>query len=310
MTRSTLVAMLLFAASGCGRPEDDRPSKIAFAIDTVGTNRGIMVVDSRGGDPEAIAPAEAFDETPAWSPDGFTLLFASGRDNHYGIYAWEGRLTKIAMAHYRDCAPSWSPDGRRIAFMSNRDETWQIYSMSASGKDEKRLTNSKTNDTWPAWTADSASIVFQSDRGGQPDLYIMKILPAERDPLPKKEEGKDPPKYAEEPTPLTGDRAWDGRPAVSPDGKWIAWPSAREGKSAIYVMGIDGKNVRRLSPLDSEADDPSWSPDSRRIVFVSTRDGFRELYIMNADGSGTKRLTFQRGQIHAPAWSTFLPPPK
>ena len=76
-----------------------------------------------------------------------------------------------------------------------------------------------------------------------------------------------------------------------------------------FVMGVDGKNARRLTPLDSEADEPSWSPDGRRIVYVSTRDGFRELYVMNADGSGNKRVTFQRCQIHSPAWSPYRPGP-
>ena len=310
MLRVASAAAFLIAIAGCSRTEDSRPSQIAFSIDREGTNREIMVVSSKGGEPEAIAPAKSFDETPAWSPDGFTLLFASGRDRHFGIYAWEGKLSKVLMAHYRDCAPAWSPDGRRIAFMSNRDPSWQIYSVGSDGRDEKRLTISKSNDTWPVWSADGTSIIFHSDRGGQQDLYTMRVLPIERDPSPKPEEGKEPPKYTEDVKALTNDRTWDGRPSVSRDGKWIAWPSAREGKAAIFVMSSDGRNPKRLTPLDSESDEPSWSPDSRQIVFVSTRDGFRELYVMNADGSGAKRLTFQRGQIHEPAWSPFLPPSK
>jgi len=307
-----LSVFLVFAAwtAGCAKPEEPRPSMIAYAIDRAGTNRDIMLMSPKGGDAEAVAPADSYDETPAWSPDGQTLIFSSGRDGHFGIYSWEGKLGKIAMAHYRDCAPSWSPDGRRIAYMSNRDETWQLYSIGSNGKDEKRLTTSKANDTWPVWTADSSAILFLSDRGGQQDVFMMKVLPIERDPTPKPEPGKEPPKYTEDPKPITNDRTWDGRPACSPDGKWIAWPSAREGKSAIFIMGLDGKNARRLTALDSEADEPSWSPDSRQIVFVSTRDGFRELYLMNADGSGQKRLTFERGQIFTPAWSPFLPAPK
>jgi Tol biopolymer transport system component len=311
MARLGFLLAAIGLAAGCAKVEDPRPSKIAFAIDRSGTNRDILVMDAKGGEPQAVAPAESFDQDPAWSPDGATLIFTSGRDGHYGIYSWEGKLGKIAMAHYQDLAPAWSPDGRRIAFMSDRDEDyWQIYSIGSTGKDEKRLTNSKSNDTWPVWTVDGGSILFLSDRGGQQDIYSVKVLPGEKDPSPKKDEGKEAPRYTEDPRPLTNDRAWDGRPSCSPDGKWIAWPSAREGKAAIFVMGVDGKNARRLTPLDSDADEPSWSPDGRTIVFVSTRDGFRELYVMAADGSGQRRLTFQRGQIHTPAWSPFLPATK
>jgi Tol biopolymer transport system component len=306
---------LLLLLLGCSPPEDARPSKIAFAIDRAGTAREVLVIDAKGGEPVSIAHANSFDESPAWSPDGLTLLFASGRDGHYGIYAWDRKLEKVAVAHYRDCAPSWSPDGRRIVYMSNRDESWELYSISPGGKHEHRLTNDKASDTWPTWSPDGQSILFLSDRGGQQDVYVMKVLPAEREtpkePDPKAPKPATPPEpvpYTENPTPLTNDRAWDGRPSWSPDGKSIAWSSDREGKFAIYVMDSAGKNVRRLTPLTSEADEPSWSPDGKRIVFVSTRDGFRELYIMDADGKNAKRLTFLRGQIQTPAWSPFLPP--
>jgi len=313
--RTALSALCVCASAanwGCSPKAEVRPSKIAFAIDRSGTRSDILLVDPAGGEPVPVAAADAEDETPAWAPDGLTLVFTSKRDGHYGLYLWDTKLEMLSGANYKDLAPSWSPSGRRIAFMSNRDTSWQIYSIGGNGKDEKRLTNSSSNDTWPMWSPDGTSLVFQSDRGGQQDLYVMRVLPAEADPIPKPKPGakEEPVKFAEEPTPLTNDRAWDGRPAWSPDGKLIAWPSAREGKSAIYVMDPAGKNVKRLTPLDSEADEPTWSPDGKRIAFVSMRDGFRELYVMNADGGNARRTTTLHGQIHAASWSPFLPPAK
>jgi TolB protein len=309
-----LSLVLCVFAIGCSSKDDPRPSKIAFAIDRAGTRSDVLLVDPAGGDPVPVAVGDAEDEAPAWAPDGLTLIFTSKRDGHYGIYLWEsGKVGMLIGANYKDLAPNWSPNGRRIVYMSNRDNTWQIYSISANGKDEKRLTNSTSNDTWPAWSPDGGSIVFQSDRGGQQDLYLMKVLPAEAEPNPKSgPKGEPPPevKVTEEPTPLTNDRAWDGRPAWSPDGKCIAWASAREGKSAVYVITLATKKVERLTPLDSEADEPSWSPDGKRIAFISTRDGFREVYVMNADGTGARRITTLQGQIHTPSWSPFLPPAK
>jgi len=313
MAKKLSVAVLALAAFGCSPSEEPRPSRIAFAIDRAGTASEIMFVDPKGGEPIPVAPADSTDETPAWSHDGLTLLFASNRDSQRAIYAWEKKLEKVLAAQYRDTAPSWSPDGRRIAYMSDRDETWQIYSIGSTGRDEKRLTISRSNDTWPVWSPDGQTILFLSDRGGQHDIYSMKVLPIERDPLPKPERGKPvppEPRWTEDPVPVTNDRAWDGRPAFSPDGKWIAWPSEREGKAAIWIMDAAGKNARRLTPLDSEADEPSWSPDGKEIVFVSTRDGFRELYIQGINEKTARRLTVQRGQIHTPAWSPLQPPTK
>src|SRR5262245_57639 len=112
LRRTVLVLALL--AAGCAPKEDPRPSKIAFAVDREGTEREILLIEPAGGEPVTVAPAESTDETPAWSPEGLTLLFASNRDGHRGIYAWDKQLQKVLMAHYHDYAPSWSPDGRRI----------------------------------------------------------------------------------------------------------------------------------------------------------------------------------------------------
>src|SRR6185295_15278202 len=187
--------------SGCTQKEEPRPSQIVFSIDRSGTKSDLLLVDPQGGDPMPVAGGEAEDETPAWAPDGLTLIFASKRDGHYGLYTWEKKLEMLAGANYKDIGPTWSGNGRRIAYMSNRDNTWQIYSIGANGKDEKRLTNTTSNDTWPAWSPDGTTILFQSDRGGQQDLYVMQVLPAEAEPNPKGgPKGEPPPvlKYVEE----------------------------------------------------------------------------------------------------------------
>ena len=63
----------------------------------------------------------ASDRTPAWSPDGERIAFASDRDGTYDIYAMNAdtsgraRLTESSFAD--DFFPDWSPDGTRIALL-------------------------------------------------------------------------------------------------------------------------------------------------------------------------------------------------
>src|SRR5688500_4937629 len=52
---------------------------------------------------------------------------------------------------------------------------------------------------------------------------------------------------------LTNNSAMDDRPVWSPDGRTIAFSSNRDGKKEIYVMDVDGANVKRLT--DNLADD-------------------------------------------------------
>jgi hypothetical protein len=98
---------------------------------------------------------------------------------------------------------------------------------------------------------------------------------------------------------------YDEYPAWSPDGKQIAFESNRNptSKSQIYVMDVDGSNVRRLTNSDSDDFAPAWSPDGKRIAFVSSRDGNWQIYIMNADGSSPRRLTENSATDWQPAWS-------
>ena len=94
---------------------------------------------------------------------------------------------------------------------------------------------------------------------------------------------------------LTHNRAFDGEPAWSPDGRKIAFQSTKAigGNKEIYVMNADGSGKRNLTRNPAKDGRPSWSPDGRRIAFVSDRDGRLEAHVMNADGSGQRSLTPQ-----------------
>ena len=83
----------------------------------------------------------------------------------------------------------------------------------------------------------------------------------------------------------------------------IAFMSERGGNYEIYVMGINGKNQRRLTNNPGIDWHPSWSPDGKRIVFSSGRHGPDEIYVMDADGHNPQRLTNNGHDDRDPSWS-------
>jgi TolB protein len=96
--------------------------------------------------------------SPAWSPDGSRIAFASGGVQS-DIHVMDADGTGVAQLTDdpgHDGAPSWSPDGTKIAFISNRsgnplvDGTLAIYVMNADGTGVEQLTNDAAYDA--AWS--------------------------------------------------------------------------------------------------------------------------------------------------------------
>lgn len=85
--------------------------------------------------------------------------------------------------------------------------------------------------------------------------------------------------------------------SLSPDGTQIVYTAGGEkGDADLYVMNVDGSNVRRLtfSPDDVEWA-PSWSRDGKLIAFSTTvadpKHKMHSIWVMNANGSEMRRIT-------------------
>jgi Tol biopolymer transport system component len=89
----------------------------------------------------------------------------------------------------------------------------------------------------------------------------------------------------------------DINPAVSPDGKTIAFMSRRGGSWEVYVVGIDGAGLAQLTTDTASDGLPTWSPDGKTIAFVSERDGTWAIWAMSPDGKNQRRLFELGGSI-------------
>lgn len=90
-----------------------------------------------------------------------------------------------------------------------------------------------------------------------------------------------------------------GLPSVSPDGKYIAFVSARSGNQEVFVMGSDGSDQRQVTRATGRVGMPSWAPDGKRILFQAmTRDSVT-LYAILPSGDGLTRLGSYAGHMAA-----------
>ncbi|MPY89795.1 MAG: hypothetical protein GEU99_17970, partial [Luteitalea sp.] len=180
-------------------------------------------------------------------------------------------------------------DGERAKTSYAERNLKEVYISDYDGENQRRVTVNRSLAVTPVWTPDGRAIVYTSYRRGYPDLFVSYIY-----------QGR-----LEEPAGGT-DRIHNFSPAVSLDGKRIAFWSNRDGNPEIYVMNFDGKNVRRITNHPGNDATPTWSPGGNEIAFTSDRSGAPQIYVTSADGLGQPRRLTSEAYADRATWS--LPP--
>lgn len=214
----------------------------------------------------------------------------------------------------------YTPDGDAFLFSignfradpSNQGDIWRVDRQTLK---KTKLTNSDFNDGFGEYSKDGKQMVFRSGRTGFFDIYLQ-----DGDTLLN----------------LTKDEARDNFPAISPDGKSIAYCSDKEGTLIeqrtktvdIYLINRndDGSwsQPRRITSGEGQEAHPHFSPDNEWLVYTSEEGGindeqplvqnymfnpqmYGEIYAVNLWDSTKIRITHNKWEDGAPLW---LPPLK
>jgi len=116
---------------------------------------------------------------------------------------------------------------------------------------------------------------------------------------------------------LTNNSDWDLMPSLSPDGTKILFVSNRKWEADnkfndsynVYIMDVDGGNVKNLVGLNNRAYMPSWSPDGLMVVFCADLEGWNGIWVTDAKGKNFLNLTPLRNSEESdfPIWPVWSP---
>jgi TolB protein len=272
-------------------------TKLTFSSDRDGERVGgtvesrnvkeVYITDYDGANPRRVTVNRSLNVFPVWSADGRSIAYTSYRRGYPDVfisYIYEGRFVEPTKRVGQNWLSSWAPDGTRIAFTSNRDGNPELYVMNRDGSGVRRLTNHPGIDSTPTWSPNGNQIAFTSDRGGSPQIYIID---AEGLSSPKRMTSES---YADRPTwspapyneiafssrtgpgfdikildiatgqvrAVTGGEGSNESPAYAPNGRHIAFTSTRAGKSQIFTIARDGRDVRQITRTGNNYT-PDWS---------------------------------------------------
>jgi Tol biopolymer transport system component/DNA-binding winged helix-turn-helix (wHTH) protein len=258
----------------------------------------IYLVGFRGEGPRPLTrrQAPASEHSPAFSPDGRHLAYASCAPDcdvyvvdlnaDFSPAAGPRRLT--SQRSFGISGLAWTRDGNSIICDASLDGVlYYLWRVTVAGNaPPQRIEVAGLGAGQPATALSRDRLAFMRD---STDIDIYRFEPGRGS------------------QPVSASSFPDLTPQFSPDGNQIVLSTARSGVATeVWISDIDGSRAHQLThgpgPWQGSA---HWSPDSRQIAFDSqaAEDGHSHVWTIDADGGAPRQITRDAGDHEAPTWS-------
>ena len=193
------------------------------------------------------------------SPDGRQLAVSLGdaAAEDVWIKQLDGGQTRLTFGGSRQYRPRWLPDGKSVLFLSEEIRPYSLVMKRADGIGAgQRMAPLAENIAEGFVSADGQWLIMRTSAtaAGRGDIFARRVGDSVTIPLV-----------------VTKD-VEERHPALSPDGKWLAYRSMESGRAEVYVRPFPNVNDGKwLVSLDGGGD-PVWSHSGRELFYVSRSD--------------------------------------
>jgi serine/threonine protein kinase/Tol biopolymer transport system component len=259
-------------ATGAGQWAWSNSGAVAFIPGEASSgDRELLWLNRSGRDEPATAPVRKFNPAPGAlriSPDGTRVAVVVDPDNTGStaapatgqaiaagsdIWTWDigrGTLTRSSFTG-QATSPVWTPDGKKLCYRNNDDVLCQAAD--GSGQAEKLVTIAGLGSV-RSFSPDGSRLVSYAvnNSTSSGDIFLTTT---------------GPPAVTR---PLLQTSFPEGSPAISPDGRWMAYQSSESGRTPeVYVRPFPAVDQGRWQVSSKGGLEPRWAANGRELFFIT-----------------------------------------
>jgi len=168
---------------------------------------------------------------------------------------------------------SLSSDGRIMAYVQDKGEMNELWIKYVKDKGNGiRVHSNRGEIDGPIFSTSNETLYFSMKRDGFSKIYKKRL------------------RSTADPEALTFGKSNDFHPALSPDGKFLAFDTDRTGNFDIFLLNLATGNLDQLTQYQKHDFDPAFSPDGKYLAYTSFRNKTFNLFLKNLRIAGSQAL--------------------